>query len=461
MIVISSCCVRGRRVALVVVLGVLGAVFVPWVASAAGSEELEVPPFVLPLEETAAAELAEEDWYRLLPTVENDGYMNRYVIESDLGRFTVEGDVHLRLRLREIRALEMLQEITRTDAFVEALGRAALSPVGAALDVVTHPVGTVKRLPGGVARYFMRTVRGVEEVADRATEELQRLAGAEKPEEEAQSESATERPSLLERGVDEAIDYGRARLGYDEQRCAYARRLGVSPYPENEDLDRELGRVAKAAALGGFSTQLLGLPETDALDTLGMLNDLVWEVHPLDLRIRNERLLGEHLGLGEEALEPLFESPHQTPELVTSLVDALVTLDGVDGRAQLVTLAAGADSAAVAELVVRTATFYARFHEHRAPLAELVGGKPVPLAVTAGGDVLIALAVDRLAWTRWVAGLAAQRTEAVRQDHPEAQLAAYLEGGISPVARTNLESLGWEVRDRAFETLAGRPPASP
>jgi len=103
MIAISSRCVRGRRVALVGVLGVLGAVFVPWVASAAGSEELEVPPFVLPLEETAAAELAEEDWYRLLPTVENDGYMNRYVIESDLGRFTVEGDVRLRLRLREVR----------------------------------------------------------------------------------------------------------------------------------------------------------------------------------------------------------------------------------------------------------------------------------------------------------------------------------------------------------------------
>jgi len=458
----------------------------PSAAVPPAGEAYEETPIVL----SAAARLPPEklagERHRVLERVENDGFMNHWRIESDWGEFAADSDHLLEVRLREFNALAQLEEVTRSQAFLDALERAFTGPWKAARQVVEQPVAAAKRVPDGVARMFRRKKRQVRDLAEEAREEYRELkreieerraerdaeeaaraaaapdagagaeAGAEAEDPEAEraareqrrAEALDEAKEVAGDIGDEAKRYFQRKSGYRKARRDWAKLLGVDPYGDNEALNRELFRVAAASAVGGFSARLVPVPRIPGLSELGDVHDLVYQLDALDLRLRNEKILAE-LGFDRSVWDPLYDNRAWNGTLLTELVDALDRLRAVDNHRLLVLRALAAATRDEARFLAAGASHYAALHEGAQPLAGFIERDEVVAARTAAGPVVVALAVDRLAWTETWAELwegALPRLVAAGDGRVE----LHLRGESSPELARHTAEQGVRLLARAF-----------
>ena len=430
-------------------------------AALASAQDFENPPILLKAADTVPAEMLAGKDFQLAETVENDGYMNHYVVETRFGNFEAEGNMQLRTRLIEVEALAKLEEVTRTEAFTQALEDSLTATAETAVTVVQHPVKTAKSLPGGVRRFVKRTARQVEDVSDDVSEYRQeRKQKKQQKAEQAQSSesdegdgsgvTAEEAKELAKQGGEAAGDYAKKWLGYTGARRSWAKQLGVDPYSDNEVLNRELLRVAQAASAGGLTLRFTPVPRLDALDTLADVSELVYEMDPLDLRMRDEGLL-YGMGVSEAGAEDLFENPYLTPTTVTLVVDALTRLEGVGGRVRAVEDVAEAQSKAEVGLLLRSLNFLAVYHNQIRALTALGDPLHFPHATAEDGRLVVVAAVDHLHWTPELAQLAKTRTPEVLNSSGAQVVEAWIEGGCSPLAKSELEALGYRVNANAFQ----------
>ena len=156
-------------IATVLVLGLAPALAQPSFEEASTLSAREVLP----------PELVKGPHHQIADDVANDGYLNTYTLESTFGNFTLRGEDLLRVRVAELEALAALAEVTKTEAFTQALGEAAMKPVETVTNVVTKPVETVKGIPSGVSRYFKRTSRKIKKTAKKVDETLNQEKKAE------------------------------------------------------------------------------------------------------------------------------------------------------------------------------------------------------------------------------------------------------------------------------------------
>ena len=129
-----------RRGAVPRLTSLLAALASPLLAAGAYEE----PPILLSAADTVPAELLRGEHHTVADRVENDGFMNHYRIESDFGTFEAEGNVELRERVREILAISQLEEVTRSEAFANAMKDSVTRSYKAAEKVVKDPVGTTR-----------------------------------------------------------------------------------------------------------------------------------------------------------------------------------------------------------------------------------------------------------------------------------------------------------------------------
>jgi hypothetical protein len=85
------------------------------------------------------------------------------------------------------------------------------------------------------------------------------------------------------------------------------------------------------------------------------------------------------------------------------------------------------------------------------PIAKILAGLRLPTAQTGDGRVVVMGAFDAVYWTEDVSGYEAALHAALPAGATGLQL--WLSGSISPRARSELTSRGWEVHDNADETL--------
>ncbi len=434
----------------------------------------ETPPIVLSAAEILPAELVEGENHKVDDRVENDGYMNHYEISSKYGEFTAEGNAALRVRVAEIDAIAQLTEITRSEAFADAVKLSATNQYRAAKNVVEHPKETAKGLPGGVKRFVKRTKRKVEDLHDDAKEEYaeykeekaeKKAAEAEKQEKidsgelpPEETKSTTEQAEefweddgkeLAKKGAEAGETYALDWIGYARARIRYARELGVDPYTDNPVLNKQLNRVSQAATAGGLTMRLVPVPHFEVLSYMKDANQLVWKMDPLDLRMHNEELLYA-MGVSEEAVEALYDNKHQSPSLITFMVTSLVALEGVDGRTSWIELAREVGSHVEASYLVRAINFLAEYHERRSKLEKIVVSENYPRARTVNDRVVIAVPMDFVHWTEDLAVLVASQTESLRARERAEAIEAWVEGEVSDAARRGLESHGFEVHPRSF-----------
>jgi hypothetical protein len=434
--------------------------------ASSGSAAERVPyddvPIELSAEAALPAELRKGERFRVWDRVENDGYLNHYVVDSDFGVFDASSTADLRELVAEIDALAQLEETSRREAFVDAVENTVRAPVETARVVVDEPVETLKRIPGGVGRYFKRTARRARDLVEEVREEYGEYK-AEKAEpsatggsdweddEEYQEELAEEDETLVDEAREEAARYATRKLGFRKERRRLARELGVDPYTDNEALSRELDRVARAAAAGGLTVKFSGLGLPVFVYDLREVSNLVWNLRPLDLRLRNEKLLREELGLTRDEIDTLYDNRNLGATRITTLVEALMALDGVGGRTLFTELAAQVDSGDLAAFVVRIAAFHARAHRSGDRVAHFEETPLVPVARMTDGSRVVALAVDHLAWSEGIDELSSERGAAAAADYwPSPLRRLVLEGTASTAARRALEERRWRVEERAF-----------
>lgn len=348
------------------------------------------------------------------PQAENDGLLNTYVLASGGRSFEVTTGIALRIRIRELYAIDKLRGTSKTDEFTKALATAGKQKLESVAGIVKDPVGTIKRVPQGASRFFGRIGEG--------------LKGGKSDEEGNAAKSLT---------------------GVQKAKVALAAKLGVSPYSTNQELQEQLTDVARATAGGGLVVNAALMP-IGAVNTVLNMNQTLQQTlvnsTPEDLRIMNRKKLFA-LGVTRESADEFLMHPWYSPWHETIIADALATI----GRdpSQFLERACRALTEQDANYFQRLAQILARYHKTKTPLSSIRIENDRICAVDSNGTLVVPLSCDYAIWTEH----AAARVDAFGQ-LPQAPggeikgLALWVDGKVS-------ERAAQEIRNRKIDLATG------
>lgn len=424
-----------------------------WGANAPCAEKgFETPP-TLQAGEVLPGNLLKGKRYRVEDKVPTDGFLMHFTIVSDFGTFIARSPEMAEVRIQEIDALDRLEKVSKSDAFVAGLkasGREFGKQVGQLID---EPEETIKGIPAGVGRFFDRVARGAktgyQKLGDMKEQEKQTTPpppgpGARLPG-EPEPKTATGEKMTVEEAAVRAVGKTTAdAFGYDDQRRRIAKELGVDPYSTNPVLTQRLDDIAYAAFAGGLGITAFkaAVPGAMVVSTTTTLSNWVWDVPPGDLKVQNERSL-KAMGVSQEQVDLLLRQPFFTLTLQTRLVKALERLKKTAGRPWIMLVANTVTSFAQARFVVEAMEMLAGYHEKVAPIKTLE--KEVPFAGRTGAGALVAAGpVDLLSWNERINRFAS------RPDLKAKQRLLLLRGTATPRAGQEMTKLGWTLKEKTI-----------
>jgi hypothetical protein len=366
--------------------------------------------------------------YTVDPTVPTDGFVGIFRLHSDFGDFECGGREMLYTRIDEIRALQELERISRTKAFVDAMAAAAEEPVKSAAKIVTHPVKSVIDAPAGVARFFGKIVSGA---GDAGKGFAHLVKGGDTKPGQPKPPPSREDP-----------------IGYNSARNVWAKKLRVDPYTTNRVLAVKLNHLAMISfgtdkvAGAGVGTALGGLGVVaEWLSWLPDLDEHVLTAPPADVTAINARKLAS-LGISKPEMKPLLDNPWMSPPLQSRFVNGLVRLKGARNAAAIVGLTSVVESEEQARFLCRSLEMLAHYDAKVAKVRELRAYFGVPAGVTADGVMVVAAGVDLLSWTKLAADFAAGRD-------PAGKSVLLVTGPLTKRAREGFAAQGWRVDESA------------
>lgn len=401
-------------------------------------------------------------YHHVAPEAAVEGLIATFRVVIGSRQFEAHGTPMVAVRVNEAEALVRLRELRNSEVFLDAMKDTAMRPVNAVRETVQDPVGTAKKVPAGVVRLLRRTVRQVEDGYDKVQETVEeqrrkKEAGSGAGDDGSGSGiDAEDVRAAAGKGYEAGKDYALDKVGYNGAYRALARRLGVDPYTDNGLLREEMQDVAWVSAAGslGMGELMPSIPKE--VGYLSDVNDLVWDMHPVDLRLRNEDTL-KPMGVSDEAAETFFDNRVVTLTDATRLVQALAGMEHVENRAVMVELAGTAETRVETRFYVAAAELLAAWHRSRGPLTRLVAAGTLPAGLAREDVAVLPVPVDSLAWTadaasaaRKIIGAGALREARARQ--------IWVRGLVSARARQELEEAGWSVLDIGpWRQLMGEP----
>jgi hypothetical protein len=416
-------------------VGVTGVLLVAAGGGTVGAQGSFERPAVLRARDLAPPELLRGPRFEVEDQVPTDGLLARFAIKSDFGPFEAQGPGMLAVRVGEIRALDTLSQVEKSDVFKKALAESTKRTGRSLQQAVTHPVETVKGLPAGVGRFFERVGQGIKTGVQK-TEDYVNGAQDANP---GEGPDGAEVAAAAGRG---AANVGESLIGYDDARRRVAKPLGVDPYTTNPVLSKKLDEVAWAAWSGEFGLdRAIGLvPGGRAVTvTRSWVSDLVWDMSPGDLRVRLEKQL-QGLAVPQDAIDRFMRQKSFTLTIQAALVEALAALGSGPGRVEVITWALTAESEPQARFMAGAVGILANYHRTAAPIRELrVAGTLI--GRTQAGGLVVAAPVDYVSWTERTAAFA---------DWPElagADRQVWVSGRLSPRARQEATARGWTIRE--------------
>jgi hypothetical protein len=398
-----------------------------------GQNAYEKPP-VLRAADLAPADLLKGPHFQVDERVPTDGLLARFTIKSDFGPFEAQGPGMLAERVAEIRAIDILSRVEKTDVFKKALGETAKRTGKSLATAVAHPVETIEKLPEGVGRFFERVSRGVKTGAQKASDYMSEKSG--QPGGSSASDVATVAGQA-------GSDVGESVIGYDDARRRVAKEVKVDPYTTNAVLSKKLDDVAWAAWSGefGLGAAVSLVPGGSAvMFTKNWVSDLVWDVGPGDLRVRMDKNL-QGMGVSQDVIDQFLRQRHYILTIQLFLTEALATLPPGAGRAAVIPWALTAESENQARFMAGSVGILADYNRNAAPIARLRIAGPL-VGDTQNGGLVVAAPVDYIPWTERVAAFTS-RPEVTAA--PERHL--WLTGRLSPRAREELTARGWSIRE--------------
>lgn len=360
---------------------------------------------------------AEGTNYSITSPVVSDGFLRIYNVETPYGAYRIEGDAFLRMRLRELAAIDALAQIEETDRFQKSFQEALKGPIDFAGDLVTQPGETIERTVTGVGRLFGRVASGV------------RNAG---------------------KSPDNAAE---ALLGVSKAKREIAVELGVDPYTDFMPLGDRLDRAAQATAFGGLTVKgLFALVPGGAgvavssVSTATDVADMVRQRTAAELRDINRSQLVRAVGQ-KRSIDIFLDNRNYTPTDQTVIASALQNFAEVRNVDAFLVRAAGVGQRSQAVFMRERARALAHHHREVEPFEAFVTVAEVPFALSASGDLIGVFPIDDLAWTEGAAALVTRISDEVSADSSAGNVKLYITGKASPATKDELQRLGWSLEE--------------
>ncbi|MFS2318767.1 hypothetical protein RMQ97_12575 [Maricaulis sp. D1M11] len=403
----------GGLVALGALAGVSG-------ASSALAQTFETPGFV----ETAGevdASLLDGPFHTLDPLARSNGMLNTYVIRSQFGEFTVQGNDQLDERLHEIGAIAQLSQTGRSEVILDTveeetvnLIRSPFRLVRRTAQIITSPDEArelVESVPQGVSnvadtagRFVETGVEATGSAARGAGDAIIRSVDGESCDPERENCEALR--ETAQETSDAARGVGRRLTGQQRAKRDLQRELGVDPYSDNEILQSELDRVAWTQASASLGFRLVPNPYGQTVQLVSSGVSVYDNVERLalyeDAEVRREREAAEIAqwgGVSTQAVLAFQENAAFTPTSQTRFVAALQTIASLDARRQLFALTDTIQTRQEARTLVRITRYLAALDLDGQEYDGFYTSHSVPLLRTTGDRLILPVVADHVFWT--------------------------------------------------------------
>jgi hypothetical protein len=393
-------------------------------ALTAAEKGTEMPP-VFQASKILPPELVAGPNHRVQEKVRNDGFLNIYTIDSKFGQFTTISTAMLRKRVHELNALTLMEKIQGTKEFTASMKEAGMDTLVGMKNLVTQPVDTVKGADSGLGAAFRRAGDA--------------LTGPKR------SEAEDSRVKNL--------------IGFSKTKREYAAQFGVDVYSDNKVLQDRLDEIAWAGYAGGltWAAAMTAVPGGAglALSISGahkLLNELFRTTPPGDLRRMNDGRLIK-MGVQSEVADLFVNNALYSPRQQTVLVYALDQMMGVANRSAFVNFAALGGSAGIAFFRQRQAEMYLGFHKKVEAIESFVPVGGLAAARTKSGALVFNVPLDHLVWTEPMARFVTGANEFTKGLSGIKQKQIWVAGSMSPMARSELERLGWQIQEQSEDRL--------
>jgi hypothetical protein len=390
----------------------------------AEAQTYEAPP-TFRASDILAPDMVSGPHHKIAETVENDGVLNRFQVETPQGPLTVVGTDRLMIRLHEVEALQQMEEVKRGDVFVEALKNSAKAPLELAKGLITDTGQTISDVGKGAGDFF-----------------------------DSVGHSLFGSPSEEEAGTIETV------VGYDAIKRKFAYEFGVDPYTNYEALQERLIELSRAALLGGITTKVAfaAIPNRAASITLRAtsfsegMRKLVRDTSPAELKQINAEKLAE-MGVDDSVSELFLDHPHYSPTKKTYIVNALDQMTGAADRGIFLKRAALAPDEQMAFLMQRMAELMLSYHTTVAPAKRMVPAGRLVFLQRADGVAVGVVPLDHIIWRQTTAKRFAEMGAALDGIEGTTGKELWVEGTVSELFRENLTSQGWVIQEKARDKL--------
>ncbi|HET9032061.1 MAG TPA: hypothetical protein VFN25_04050 [Dokdonella sp.] len=396
--------------------------------------------------------------FQVDPHVEIRGYMARFTIDTRIGPIEAESIEILHDRIAEMPALEALDQLTHSDAFLGAAAESATNTATGIGQVLWNPIKTLVGFPAGVARYFGKRRRKIGNQAQSLSDRTARELGS-----DGNPYPRSEGPMTEAREIDrEQADYKRAgnkhrwydragaegereikrQLKYGKVRRELAERLGIDPYTSNPYLRERLDQLAWAGSGGHYAASIavasIGGIGGIVIANGSQLNELVWKLDPDQLRDLNAQRLSRWCS-DNLLMRQFLRRGTFTPTLQLAMLDALDQIRPEHGCNAVLELAMTAQSELEARYIVNALGLIA----HRLG-ARANGGTLLTIGAglafdSVDGERTLPLPVDYLTWTDEVAAF----IDSDRFD--SANKTILVSGTASLRSQQELTARGWNI----------------
>ena len=343
--------------------------------------------------------------YQVDPKAWNDGYANTYRIETPDYVHIVQGTDQALIRLHEIAATDQLRRKSAT----VAVGKAA---VGRTLNLATTPVRAVKVtanrfstakgaqeklmvLPSGAANIVGNLAVGLKEWGMTGWRITTNSTGK-------KCEGVGGCTAQAGGGVMSGV---RALSGKDATARKIHAKLGTDPYSDNQELQRQVNRLATATAVGSTSMNLgmafVSAPLIAPLSTgVGYYNNGEFIVNHKDPRKarETEQSLMRQWGVSKKHIRKLYSSDAFTHTTRSKLFNAVSTFGENSYKARMIREAAHSPSRFVADSRVKIYQYLAQM-VISGQVKAFVSDLPSAVALGTDDTLILPFAADYLRWT--------------------------------------------------------------
>ena len=376
-----------------------------------------------PVSDILPASLVKELGDEIAPKASINDARATYTVQTPAGPNQVEGTVNMLERINELRAVQTLEAMKKSDVYLDAVKNSAKAPVEYGKALVDAPVDTLKDTARGLGGFFADV--GYSIVSDDPSQD----------------------------------NVAKTGLGQSAAKRSFAFELGVNPYTQYQPLQDALSEVSWTAVGGGLTVgaafrAVQNMPG-QVLTVSRVANtgrELVRDKSPRELKNRNEESL-KAMGVGPTLTEAMTNNYNFDPETETRLIVALESMEGVDGRPELITRATLAGSRARALEIRDWAELFATYHERVTPASKLVMINNAVFLIDAKGTAHGVFPTDYIVPTPDLAPVLSGISDSVKAAGYTLG-PIYLTGAVHPEAEKLLLQNGWtRVQQHAEKIL--------